>query len=51
MMLKKYFSKNYFNFPGVDILRKEGPFGKGINGEFQGRIPNFWWENYKIWHF
>ena len=27
--------------PGVDILRKEVPFGKGIFGVLQGRISGF----------
>ena len=34
--------------PGVDILREEDPFGKGIFGVLQGRISGFLKENSKI---
>ena len=34
---------------GVNILQKEEDSVLGIIGVVQGRITNFWWENYKIW--
>ena len=36
---------------GIDILPKEGPFGKGIFGVLQGRISGFWRENSKLSRF
>lgn len=33
---------------GVNILQKEEDSVLGIIGVVQGRITNFWWENYKI---
>ena len=39
---------HFFASSGVDILRKEVPFGKGIFGVLQGRIFGFWWEKQRF---